>query len=168
MNFSLRIKRKGISFILITSSQMVWGQTSEEMNAALLRGDWITSHKIALKLASRGDGEAKSILGDLYSSGRGVTKDYKEAVKWYRLAAYQGYAYAQVSLAFAYAIGRGVLQDYERAHMWFNLARMESPDVLPGISNTITNLEREMSISQIAEAQKLARECLAKKYVGCE
>ena len=34
--------------------------------------------------------------------GQGVQKDYKEAVKWYRKAAEQGYAKAQFNLGFMY------------------------------------------------------------------
>jgi len=34
----------------------------------------------------------------MYDRGQGVPKDYKEAVKWYRLAAEQGVPKAQFSL----------------------------------------------------------------------
>ena len=34
----------------------------------------------------------------MYDNGIGVPQDYKTAVKWYRLAAEQGYAYAQTNL----------------------------------------------------------------------
>ena len=34
----------------------------------------------------------------MYANGRGILKDYKEAVKWYRLAAEQGNAEAQINL----------------------------------------------------------------------
>jgi len=43
-------------------------------------------------------------------------------VKWYRLAAEQGYAKAQSGLGFMYSLGQGVPQDYLQAHMWANLA----------------------------------------------
>ena len=49
--------------------------------------------------------------------GRGVLQDETEGVRWYRLAAEQGYALAQVSLGFMYGMGRGVPQDYVAAHM---------------------------------------------------
>ena len=35
----------------------------------------------------------------MYSSGNGVEKDYTTAAKWYRKAAKQGYADAQIALA---------------------------------------------------------------------
>ena len=37
----------------------------------------------------------------MYASGEGVPEDDKEAVKWYRLAAEQGYAQAQYNLGLA-------------------------------------------------------------------
>jgi uncharacterized protein len=44
----------------------------------------------------------------MYANGRGVQKDYAEALKWYRLAADQGLASAQHNLGFMYANGWGV------------------------------------------------------------
>ena len=50
----------------------------------------------------------------MYRNGWGVAQDYKEAVKWYRLAAAQGYAMAQSNLGSKYAKGQGVAQDRVR------------------------------------------------------
>ena len=58
----------------------------------------------------------------LYAGGRGVPQDDAEAVRWYRLAADQGYAIAQLHLGASYAIGEGVRQDNIAAYMWFSLA----------------------------------------------
>ncbi len=51
-----------------------------------------------------------------------MPQDYEEAVKWYRLAAAQGYAPAQFSLGLAYEKGKGVRQDYQQAVKWYRLA----------------------------------------------
>lgn len=48
--------------------------------------------------ATQGDPDAQNRLGAAYAHGRGVPKDDGEAVKWYRLAAAQGYTPAQISL----------------------------------------------------------------------
>jgi TPR repeat protein len=61
-------------------------------------------------------------LGFMYDKGQGVPQDYAEAVKWYRLAADQGLAAAQLNLGFAYGTGRGVPQDYAEAVKWYRLA----------------------------------------------
>ncbi len=47
----------------------------------------------------------------MYEDGEGVPKDFSEAAKWYRKAADQGDAAAQLSLAKMYALGNGVPKD---------------------------------------------------------
>jgi uncharacterized protein YdaT len=61
-------------------------------------------------------------MGKAYASGKGVPQDYKEAMKWYRLAADQGNASAQYALGDAYDEGRGVPQDSNEAVRWYRLA----------------------------------------------
>ncbi|MBP0118666.1 MAG: sel1 repeat family protein, partial [Candidatus Nitrotoga sp.] len=55
-------------------------------------------------------------------NGQGVPQDFKEAVKWYRLAAEQGHALAQFNLGGVYDKGRGVAKDYKEAVRWYKLA----------------------------------------------
>ena len=58
----------------------------------------------------------------MFERGQGVLQDYKEAVKWYRLAADQGNASAQYNLGAMYENGQGVPQDYREAMKWYRLA----------------------------------------------
>ena len=51
-----------------------------------------------------------------------MPQDYAEAVKWYRLAADQGYADAQNNLGVMYDQGQGVPQNYAEAVKWYRLA----------------------------------------------
>ena len=51
-----------------------------------------------------------------------VPQDYNEAIKWYRLAAEQGYSVAQSNLGFMYDNGFGTTQDYNEAVKWYRLA----------------------------------------------
>ena len=83
-----------------------------------------------------------------------------QALVWYRRAAEQGDTRAQVALRSAYAQGIGVVQDYIEADKWFNIAasRAKSADELLDIARHHNKLARVMTSSQIAEAQKLARE----------
>ncbi len=90
-----------------------------------------------------------------YASGAGVTEDDVEAVRWYRLAAEQGYAEAQWLLGTMYGDGDGVPADDVLAYMWFMLSgaqghgsAQESKDIIEG----------RMTREQIAEAQRLSRE----------
>ena len=54
--------------------------------------------------------------------GQGTTRDYKEAVKWFRRAADQGDAAAQFYLGIMSAEGEGVPQNHGEAAKWFQLA----------------------------------------------
>ena len=59
---------------------------------------------------------------DFYYGKNGVSKDYAEAVKWYRKAAEQGLARAQTWLGSCYYYGNGISQDYAEAVKWFRKA----------------------------------------------
>ena len=111
------------------------------------------------KAAEQGFAPAQHNLGLMYSAGRGVTQDYKEAVKWWRKAAVQGTAPAQMNLGRMYLIGRGVTPDNVHAYMWLNIVIANGYEKLRK-SRDIS--EKRMTASQIAEAQELAREWMAK------
>jgi len=115
--------------------------------------------------AERGIANAQSNLGWMYDKGKGVTQDYQEAVKWYRLAAEQGYAAAQNNLGVMYVKGKGITQDHVRAHMWFNFAANKG-DINAKESRDRT--AKEMKPSQIANAQRMMRDCEKKNYKNCE
>tara|TARA_A100001011_G_scaffold221401_1_gene229341 strand:- start:167 stop:583 length:417 start_codon:yes stop_codon:yes gene_type:complete len=58
----------------------------------------------------------------MYDDGQGVPQDYKEAAKWYVLAAEQGDADPQINLGVMYCYGDGVPQDYKDAARLYTLA----------------------------------------------
>lgn len=72
-----------------------------------------------------------------------------------RRAAEQGDATAQFNLGLMYSTGRGVPQDYVAAHMFFNLAGAKGNE---DARKTRDQLATKMTASQIAEAQRRARE----------
>ena len=109
--------------------------------------------------AEAGHANAQVNLGIMYDIGRGVPQDYVEAVRWFRLAADQGHASAQVNLGVRCQTGQGVPQDYVQAHMWFNLAVSRSTGELREVGvNGRDRAADRMTPTQIAEAQRLARE----------
>jgi len=81
-----------------------------------------------------------------------------------RLSAGQEIAEAQSDLGGIYGTGQGVLQDNVRAHMWRNIAASSGDEMAVKNRGIVA---KQMTPSQIAEAQKLARECVRKKYKGC-
>ena len=114
--------------------------------------------------AEQGYASAQYNLGVIYEKGDGLVQDYKTAVKWYKLAAEQGDTPAQYNLGLMYAKGHGVIQDNIYAHMWWNISASN------GHRNAVKNRDiimKRMTTADISTAQKLARECVRKKYKGC-
>ena len=114
--------------------------------------------------ATQGLAGAQLNLGIMYNNGDGVVQDYAEAARWYKLAAVQGDVSAQIYLGAGYATGEGVMQDYVRAHMWYNLSAVKNSSAA-GFRDIIA---KKMTSQQIAEAQKLARECQARNFKNCD
>ena len=117
------------------------------------------------KAAEQGNDSAQFSLGFMYESGVSVPKDYKKAIKWYTKAASaeKGYflAFAQRHLSEMYKKGEGVPKDNVQAYKWISLAAAQ-----PGNEDWAKDrdsLKQEMSVQQIDEAEKLAREFKPKK-----
>jgi TPR repeat protein len=90
--------------------------------AADARHDYATELKLLRPLAEEGNRRAQTSLGLMYAYGKGVPKDYKNAVAWYGKAAEQGNARAQTLLGIMYEFGNGVPQDYTQAAGWYRKA----------------------------------------------
>lgn len=61
--------------------------------------------------------------GGMYKPSLTNFQTYAEAIRWYTLAAEQGYARAQFNLGLLYKNGGGVVtQDYAEAVRWYTLA----------------------------------------------
>jgi|GEM_PF-6187190 len=72
--------------------------------------------------AEAGDLVSQVELARIYEKGSGVSKDVKEAAKWYAKAAEQGNLDAQVALGAIYFRGQGVPRDSREAAKWFLMA----------------------------------------------
>ena len=137
-------------------------------NLALIYGeqhgvlrDYAEAMKWFRKAARQGNTGGQLRLGDMYEYGWGVPQDYEKAVKWYRLAADRGDTGAQFRLGEIFESGRLVApQDYVQAHKWYNLAAAEETDakLRDYFANNRDGVASKMTLAQIAEAQKLARE----------
>lgn len=149
--------------------------TSEEMADALRRADqWraeisvrqqsnVTSVPTGLRdlsladwlrLAKQGNPAAQDHLGLMYHQGNGVKRDFREAARWFRLAADQGNTDAQTSLGVMYQDGEGLPKDHVQAHMWYNLASAGGDLSAQQFRDSI---EAVMTPAEIANAQRLAR-----------
>jgi hypothetical protein len=65
-----------------------------------------------------------------------------------------------------YGAGYGVVQDYVRADMWFNLA-VASPHAADAVKFRDL-IEARMTQQQIAQAQRMERECKQRNFKGCD
>ena len=109
-------------------------------------------YRLAAMQGSR-DGEYK--LCEMSERGQGLPQDYQEALHWCGLAADQGHGRAMFILGRLYHTAHGVPHDLVRAHMWYNLATAHGYE---DGKKWRDRLDEEMSASEVAEAQKLARE----------
>ena len=90
--------------------------------------------------------------------------DYATALREWKPLAEQGNAPAQGNLGLMYALGKGVIKDWVYAHMWGNLAASNGSEDGAKVREIAA---KDMTPSQLETAQKLARECVRKKYKGC-
>jgi hypothetical protein len=122
-------------------------------------------YKSMLKKAEQGNAETQYALGAMYQLGKGVSENDNEAFKWTRLAAIQGYAKAQNNLGYMYDMGEGVAQDDMRAYMWKYLAAEQGELDAAEHRDEIAS---QMSKQQLERGQKMASDCKARNYKGCD
>ena len=121
--------------------------------------DFTEAAKWLHKAAAQGVANARTNLGLMYANGQGVTQDRAEAAKWWRKAAEQFHAEAQLYLGISYYTGLGVPKGSVLAYMWFNLAAAQGLETAQQGQELVAE---EMTPDQIAEAQRMAREWMAK------
>ena len=84
------------------------------------------NYALALKeitpLAKSGHADAQHLLGLMYYMGRGVARDYKQAMLWHRKAAEQGKSDAQYVVGAMYYTGNAVEANPRHAVAWFRRA----------------------------------------------
>ena len=99
---------------------------------------------------------ARLTWGILYENGRGVTKDFKEALGWYQKAAEQGNGRAQHKLGIMDPNGNGVSQDDKEAVKWYRKAAEQGN--ADGQDNQLSWYEKGLGVTQdYKEAAQWAR-----------
>lgn len=83
---------------------------------------WIGLSPMIEKLAELGDAKEQYLLGMMCLTGIGTLQNYKLALKWFALAAGQGYTAAQYMMGEMYMCGFGISQNYAEALKWYKLA----------------------------------------------
>ncbi len=105
--------------------------------------------------AKAGHAGAQLALGNMLYSGEKIPQDYKSAATLFKWAADQGVEEAQFRLSVIYSKGHGVDKDYVSARKWLGLA-VTASNGRKELVEALKALEKEMTPTQIAEAQKLA------------
>jgi TPR repeat protein len=97
-------------------------------------------------------------LGIAYDNGRGVPQDYGQAAQWYRKAAQQGFAGAQINLGALYTNGHGVRQNRVVAYALFNLTTAQDSSNNDLASKRRASLAAKMTEQEIKSGQALSQE----------
>lgn len=103
--------------------------------------------------AKKGEPGAQEALGNRYEKGNGVTQDYAEAAKWYRMAAEQGFTKAEAELGILYSKGLGVKLDYEEAYFWLSMSfdpfKAEENKILDEVKSYLSSEQQEIVNNRI-------------------
>ena len=85
--------------------------------------------------------DAQVAIATAHFLGRGTTKDFSEAARWYREAAKGGDVGAQYLLASMYESGDGLARDLRLARYWYDIAAKNGDEAAPG---KVEELDRKL------------------------
>jgi TPR repeat protein len=131
---------------ILVSICMVWGLASTafaDFRAgvdAYQRGNHMMAFHEFWTLAQEGHPGAEFNLGVLYAKGLAVPQDFRQAARWYRLAAEHGHSLAQCNLGALYEVGKGVGQNDGEAIRWYRSAAEQGN---PGGQNNLGRMYEE-------------------------
>jgi len=121
------------------------------------RADYGTALQVWMGPAESGDAKAQTYVGEIFET----QGDFATAAVWYRKAADQGYAPAQINLGSFYEQGKGVPKDPKQALNWYRQAsgvkevalQTQAPAVAPAVQVTPA-----VDPASKAETEKLKKE----------
>jgi hypothetical protein len=173
--FGRMTNRKAKETIKNSALDALKSESSDAMTA-LKQKDWNKAFEKFSTIAVYEFPEAQFItanaalnLGNLYFLGLGTSVNHKKSFYWTKKSADRGLLIAYKNLAKHYEYGYGVTKNLLLAHAWYLVS---IKGILDGSSkeiilNSIDRTKSKLSASKIEKAQKLARECVRKKYKGC-
>lgn len=94
----------------------------EEGKTAYDKKDWLQAMIHLRPLEIQGHDEAQLLMGNMYSNGWGVKRNYKEAFSLYRKSARKGNADAMIAVGTLLLTGNGPKVDKDAAYEWFHQA----------------------------------------------
>lgn len=118
--------------------------------------DAAVGRELIYSAAKRGYSDAQVSIGELYKSGTGgMLQDFREAARWFSLAAKQGNVTGQHELAVMYWDGSGVEKSRVTAYAWINLACRSNGQLAKAAR---ARWESQLTESELEQAQILSRE----------
>ena len=117
--------KKVLSLLVFSLSLLTsYAQTDEQ-------ADSVPDIQAAIQAANEGNVDAQCFLGIVYSVGQyNIELNYKEAIKYFTMAAEKGEPTAQYNLSLFYIEGFGVEPDTVQAQKWYDLA-FQQDNTLP-------------------------------------
>ncbi len=100
----------------------LWGVVKDSEKALELFTKAATPNLSEGSPYKKGYAPAQHNLATMYATGSGVERDFKEALRWYQMAAEQGIAESQFSLGLVYLKGNGINQNFKEAAKWYQMA----------------------------------------------
>jgi TPR repeat protein len=129
--------------------------------------------KFRKRAADTGDGLALFNLGVAYLQGKGVAENQNTGIRFFECAAAENIQNAMFLLGM---INTKLKNDPIRGYMWIELASNWKlsewvTEGIPGMTEKANAMKITLGSSltekQLKMAQKLAHECVRKKYIGC-
>ena len=124
-----------------------------------VKQDFVQAMRWLEKASANGDSESSFTLAIMSETGVGATKDQVRAARMLEKASEQRNKKAPILLALKYYEGVGVPKDKVFAHAWSNIGAAFGDEDSKKLRDEI---EKMMSISEVQEAQRAAREWFAR------
>jgi TPR repeat protein len=110
------------ALVLITPVTTHGGQSFPLCRSLVQQGEYALAAAPCTKAAEEGSLDAQNWLGLMYTKGKGVAQDYRQALKWKKMAAMQGDPVAEFTYGRMFEQGLGVRKDPAKAMAWYRKA----------------------------------------------
>ncbi len=110
--------------LLIIASMVIYQARWRYRYRKIRPADMATQSEVSMRDTEDSLYQTRMQLEEYFEKGAASeqSRNYQAALEWYRKAAEQGYASAQVNLGSLYAEGQGTPQDFQEALRWYHKA----------------------------------------------
>lgn len=159
-----RAAKQGNADALTRAAELGHADAQYELGCMLRGAKTDDAVRLFTHAAEQGNADAQHALGELFFNGEGVPQDHVQAAQWFTRAAKKGHAGAQFDLGRMYANGKGVRADNIQAFAWAQLASTRGRT---GAATLRDDISANLTQEQLAEAQQLSKELVARIQNSC-